>query len=295
MVINLLNGLHFNTTNLIYRIRQKLRFLFRSKSYFTRNVNSSDSEVTSYIEALPEILNDRKSVTKFRRKMAYREILEHLGYKEGKRYLARIESLVAKEKVTSLVELNRQNDMFGGPITFNYLGYGRVSPTTLRYISTALEISNHFTVSSKTSVIEIGCGYGGQAAILNRMFGIKEYCCFDLPPVLELVDAYLQGIQSDLAIKHGKLGETKETWDLAVSNYAFSELSHDLQFKYLSEVLSKCSSGFMIMNSGVTNKTGRSFGKMNLEEIREFLPLLEVIEENPLTGPDNYVIVWGKR
>jgi hypothetical protein len=51
-------------------------------------------------------------------------------------------------------------------------------------------------------------------------------------------------------------------------------------------------SGFMIMNSGLTNKTGRSTGKLTITEIREFLPNLKIVEEIPLTGPDNYVILW---
>lgn len=225
--------------------------------------------------------------------MAYREILEHLGYKEGKKYLEKIESLMPKEEVARLINLNRQNDLFGGPITFRYRGYGNVSPTTLRYISTALEIASKCGVSSNTSIVEIGCGYGGQAAVINRVFGVSDYTGFDLPPVLELIDRYLKGINSSLVIKRGSFEEIDYSWDLAISNYAFSELSRDLQLKYLEEILTKCKSGFMIMNSGATNKTGRSTGKLAVEEIRDFLPNMRTIDEVPLTGPDNYVIVWG--
>jgi len=227
--------------------------------------------------------------------MAYREILEHLGYKEGKKYLQRIQTLASKEDAVELINLNKGNDLFGTPITFSYGNYGDVSPTTLRYISTALEIANHFEVLSRTSIVEIGCGYGGQAAVIGRTFGVKDYTCFDLPPVLKLIDRYLQGIDSDLTVKRGSFNQKSNSWDLAISNYAFSELSRDLQLSYLEEILSKCKSGFMIMNSGVSNKTGRSTGKLTIDEIRQFLPHLRLIEEIPLTGPDNYVIVWGEK
>jgi len=227
--------------------------------------------------------------------MAYREILEHLGYKEGKEYLERIEYLISKEDAVRLVALNVANDLFGSPITFNYRDYGYVSPTTLRYISTALEIANHFEVSSSTSIVEIGCGYGGQAAVVSRTFGVKDYTFFDLPQVLDLINRYLQVIEPGLVVKRGNFGQKTKSWDLAISNYAFSELSRDLQLNYLEEILTKCKSGFMTMNSGVSNKTGRSTGKLTIDEIRQHLPNLRIIEEAPLTGPDNYVIVWGEK
>jgi trans-aconitate methyltransferase len=146
-------------------------------------------------------------------------------------------------------------------------------------------------LSPTTSVVEIGCGYGGQAAVLNRMFGIRDYTCFDLPPVLELIERYLVEV-SDLEIRRGDLAEKAYKWDLVISNYAFSELRRDLQIHYMENILLKSASGFMIMNSGLTNKTGRSTGKLTITEIREFLPNLRIVEETPLTGPDNYVILW---
>jgi hypothetical protein len=47
------------------------------------------------------------------------------------------------------------------------------------------------------------------------------------------------------------------------------------------------------MNSRKTDISGRSSGKYTLEEIKGVLPTFEVLEEVPLTGPDNYVIIWG--
>ena len=86
---------------------------------------------------------------------------------------------------------------------------------------------------------------------------------------------------------------TDVRWDLAISNYAFSELPRDLQKEYIIKVLGKSQRGYMIMNSGLKNETGRSNGKLTLDELRNLLPKFEVIDEDPNTGPDNYVIVWG--
>jgi hypothetical protein len=82
-------------------------------------------------------------------------------------------------------------------------------------------------------------------------------------------------------------------WDLVISNYAFSELPSDLQKIYVEKVLSKSDRGYLVMNSGMTNYSGRSGGKLTLEELRILLPEFQVFKEIPNTGPDNYVIVWG--
>jgi hypothetical protein len=210
----------------------------------------------------------------------------------GVLYKNRIELLLSPEKVANIIALNKHNDEFGNPITFNFKPYGKLSPTTLRYVATALEISQEIQVFPTMSIVEIGCGYGGQASVLNRMFGVLNYTCFDLDPVLDLIEIYLKMSNSNLQIRRGELTKPPTCWDLAISNYAFSELKRELQIEYLEKVLTKCNSGYMIMNSGRTNETGRSKGKLSINEIREYLPDSKVKEEIPLTGPDNYVLYW---
>ena len=78
-----------------------------------------------------------------------------------------------------------------------------------------------------------------------------------------------------------------------MSNYAFSELPAELQKIYIEKVVSKSKRGYLIMNSGLYNYSGRSDGKLHLAELRTLLPEFEILEEIPNTGPDNYVIVWG--
>ena len=45
------------------------------------------------------------------------------------------------------------------------------------------------------------------------------------------------------------------------------------------------------MNSGLGND--RSTGKLKLNELKKLLPEFRVIEEEPLTSDQNYIIVWG--
>ena len=279
--------------DLFFRLRNKIRRLVQSKTTFNKTQGKSDSQVTFYEQQLSRLLKSKKRLSDFRRKYDYREILEHVTYTQGKSYLEQIQEY-SPQNYIELIEKNRANDLFGNPYEYQYPGVGRVSPTTLRYISTAIDIFETIRLNKESVVAEIGVGYGGQAAILERMYGIRNYSAFDLPLVIQLSNVYLNSVNSKLKFTSSGLSSDKNTtWDVVISNYAFSELHRDLQLSYIEHVIAKSKSGYMIMNSGRSNITGRSEGKLSLDEIRNYIPNLQVKEEVPLTGPDNYIIFWN--
>ena len=279
--------------DLFFRLRNKIRRLILSKTTFNETQGKSDSQVTFYEQQLSRLLKSKKRLSDFRRKYDYREILEHVTYTQGKSYLEQIQEY-SPQNYIELIEKNKANDLFGNPYEYQYPGVGRVSPTTLRYISTAIDIFEITRLNKESVVAEIGVGYGGQAAILERMYGIKNYSAFDLPSVIQLSNVYLNSVNSKLKFTSSGLSSDKNTtWDVVISNYAFSELHRDLQLSYIERVIAKSKSGYMIMNSGRSNITGRSEGKLSLDEIRNYIPNLQVKEEVPLTGPDNYIIYWN--
>ena len=279
--------------DLFFRLRNKIRRLVLSKTTFNETQGKSDSQVTFYEQQLSRLLKSKKRLSDFRRKYDYREILEHVTYTQGKNYLEQIQEY-SPQNYIELIEGNKANDLFGNPYKYQYPGVGRVSPTTLRYISTAIDIFETIRLNKESVVAEIGVGYGGQAAILERMYGIRNYSAFDLPSVIQLSNLYLNSVNSKLKFTSSGLSSDKNTtWDVVISNYAFSELHRDLQLCYIERVIAKSKSGYMIMNSGRSNITGRSEGKLSLNEIRNYIPNLQVKEEVPLTGPDNYIIYWN--
>lgn len=279
--------------DLFFRLRNKIRRLVLSKTTFNETQGKSDSQVTFYEQQLSRLLKSKKRLSDFRRKYDYREILEHVTYTQGKSYLEQIQEY-SPQNYIELIEKNKANDLFGNPYEYQYPGVGRVSPTTLRYISTAIDIFETIRLNKESVVAEIGVGYGGQAAILERMYGIRNYSAFDLPSVIQLSNVYLNNVNSKLKFTSSGFSSDKNTtWDVVISNYAFSELHRDLQLSYIEHVIAKSKSGYMIMNSGRSNITGRSEGKLSLNEIRNYIPNLQVKEEVPLTGPDNYIIYWN--
>ena len=279
--------------DLFFRLRNKIRRLVLSKTTFNETQGKSDSQVTFYEQQISRLLKSKKRLGNFRRKYDYREILEHVTYAQGESYLARIQEN-SPQNYIDLIKGNKENDLFGNPYKYQYSSVGRVSPTTLRYIATAIDIFETIGINEDSVIAEIGVGYGGQAAILERMYGIENYSAFDLPSVIQLSNVYLDSINSKLKFIYTEPITAKNNyWDLVISNYAFSELHRDLQLSYLECVIAKSKSGYMIMNSGRSNRTGRSEGKLSLDEMRKHIPNLQVKVEVPLTGPDNYIIYWN--
>ena len=82
----------------------------------------------------------------------------------------------------------------------------------------------------------------------------------------------------------------EQEFDLVVSNYAFSELPRAVQLEYMEKVLVRAKHVYMIMNSGGSNLTGRSEGKLSCAELMSAIPGLQIQDEIPNSGVDNYVL-----
>jgi putative sugar O-methyltransferase len=281
------------TQDYYFRVRNRIRRFVARKSVFNSADGLSDSQASFYVEQVRKLLGDEALLSNFRRKYDYREILEHVSFSLGKQYLDLIELSMPNSYNQLLLE-NLRNDSFGNPYRYKYSERLCISPTTLRYIYTAIDIERTLGLGRNESVVEIGVGYGGQAAVLESLYKVSNYDAFDLPEVISLANVYLKKINSKIHFDSRDIHIAQDkVWDIVISNYAFSELNKDLQIRYLDTILRKTSRGYMIMNSGRLNVSGRSTSKLSVNEIAEFLPTMRIKEEYPLTGPDNYVIYWG--
>lgn len=261
---------------------------------FSRDARRSDSQITFYEKSVRDIIQSDRKFNRFRRVYNYREILEHLSFADGLKYLGELNKDFPQWRLR--VEEFRLNDKIGKPRVYEYDGVGKFSPTTLRYIFVAHDLERLFGNQKISRVVEIGAGYGGQFAILQRLRKIPDYLIFDLPEVQMLIEKFL----SKLLIEPAKLPKFPPSEfenlpiDLVISNYAFSELPREIQTVYLAEVCQYARNGYLIMNSGIGNFTGRSDGKLRLEEIRRFIPNIQIHPERPSTGPDNYLLYWNE-
>ncbi len=291
MFLNLI----YNVIDLPLRFRNFYIRKARNISLFSKDRIYSDSQAAFYENAVSKIISQDSSYKRFRRIYNYREILEHLSYEDGKKYLELIN--ISKRYTRGDIKKFTLNDRVGKPRKFHYEKIGWISPTTLRYVKIATDIESIFRLDQITKIAEIGAGYGGQISILNSIDESSkfEYTIFDLTSVQMLVQKYLLNFRP-IKVHYGNIeGANDVKFDLVISNYAFSELPSELQKMYLEKVLVSAKNGYLLMNSGLENVTGRSVGKLSVNFLKSIIPHIEIYPENPVTGPDNYLIIWREQ
>jgi len=269
-----------------------LNILSRSKKLYVQSSDyRSDSENGRYAQVVYDALKSQKKFDNFKMNKTYRGILEHVTKEQGSSYLeilhARNDQILENGLSTVL-----KSDSIGNPQKYSYQGIKiPLSPTTLRYLKVASDLKLLFG-NKLGCVAEIGGGYGGQALVNDQLLDVSHVRIFDLPIVNELINRYLNSYLFHGAYETTFINnESENKYDLAISNYAFSELPETVQKIYIKKVLSQSSRGYLTMNSGFGGK--RSSGKLSIGELRDLLPEFEVFEENPLTSQFNYIICWG--
>lgn len=271
--------------------RRYLKISLGNRVFAHKAEYRSDSENGKYGAVVTNALRSQKAFDNFKRKRAYRRILEHVSRAQGADYLrivlARDDGLVQAATRTVF-----QSDEVGNPIKYPYEGMQQpLSPTTLRYLKVASDIRGLFG-DKIDRVAEIGCGYGGQTLVNDQLLKINSATLFDLPFVNELIRKYLNSMLMNGAYKVTTINEAlPENYDLVISNYAFSELPSVLQLAYVRKVVANARCGYLTMNSGLGGE--RSVGKLSLQQLQDLLPSFEIFEEEPLTSEFNYIIVWG--
>jgi len=207
-------------------------------------------DTTPYAEICREAVEDDKVFAKFKQDPRYTAILEHVSPEHGGRY---IEHILEYELNDEMIDEFKDNDDLGGPNRVDYgEPFGKVSPSTLRYIRNALDISYFFGEGELNKIVEIGGGYGGLCKTISCLCDFDEYHIYDIEPASKLQEKYLSkfGIK---AVHHSVPEETKDI-DLVISNYAYSELGENLQDLYYNNVIKNAKKVYMILNRGQVSR-----------------------------------------
>jgi len=254
--------------------------------------NRSDSDNGVYVAFVQEAVENYDVFKNFKRHPDYQMVLEHVGQADGMKYLNIIKN--QSPEFLDVIDKFKNNDLIGNPVTCSYPETGQISPTTLRYIKVASDLKKYFGLNIGERIAEVGVGYGGQLLINDQIFSVNECHLFDLPPVLDLVSKYLESFILNCSYKVITINQCSGNfpYDLVISNYAFSELPSHLQRTYIKKVMSRSSKGYLTMNTGLEGHA-TELNHLKLDELRTLLPPFEVIAENPITSPNNYIIIWG--
>ena len=270
---------------------------FFNQKYLSGSKFKSDSEkIEDYLNAVDRAVRSGRRFNGFKRDKSYQIVLEHVTEQLGSKYLEVILSRDDGFFENGIKSIN-QLDEVGRPIKYRYetpLGPMLLSPTTLRYLKVASDINGLFG-SSFECVSEIGGGYGGQALVNDQLLRVKHAEIFDLPIVNNLITKYLNIPVLNGSFSVSTLNQAVEkSYDLVISNYAFSELPIELQTQYIKKVIAKSKCGYLTMNTGLKANKNRGKDRITPEQFQSLIPSAEIFEEIPPTnGDNNWLIVWG--
>lgn len=265
--------------------RKASRFLiFNSKYRQTKTSISDDNVYPRFAMAAAE--NELK-FRNFRRSSEMVSILEHVSEQQGGMYLDHIISNNFYSKI-QIQDMCSEN--VGNPLKVKYDVIGEANPTTLRYIKVMGDLEKYFGSMNNLVVTEIGIGYGGQARIITSKHIPKEYNLIDLDEVLKLGERFLNSCTSYECFKYLSGNKIEQLHsDLLISNYAFSELTRSVQDEYLNKVIINSKRGYVTYN----HINPEYFNSYSIHEFAEKIPNSRIIEEVPLTHPDNKIVIWS--
>jgi len=228
-------------------------------------VGSSVSAPSAWVEIAAAAADGTVSTAGLRRLKPVMDIVETVPPGDGIAYAKLIQRLggdfLSEEKTIRV-------DRWGDPIRWPGFLLGTptaFSPTSLRYLATALWLREEGLVERGGTVVEIGVGFGGLAA-MNRIVSVAGTVAVDLPQVEGLAARMLGEVGLGGCLLEKKIPEGPFTF---VSNYAFTELSARVQDIYFEKWIRHSRHGLIVSNANIFS---RSIGG------RDDTALLELLE-----------------
>ena len=159
----------------------------------------------NYQEIILSQVHDNPTEWNFKSNIYYQEILEHVSETQGYDYLNTIINKFGtfyNTYKTDLVNMCKENDLYGKPVKFVFCNFTECSPANLRYILHSLLILEFIINKNLNNIdfIEIGGGYGGLCFFLNKIsilfnISINSYTIFDLYGPCKLQEKYLKNFR----------------------------------------------------------------------------------------------------
>ena len=155
----------------------------------------SQQDTDPYAQICKEAVDNDSKFKTFKQDPRYTAILEHVPYEQGREY---VETIQQYEIDQDLIEIFKENDTVGGANVLEFdKPFGMISPSTLRYIQNALDISYFYGEGELNKIVEIGGGYGGLCKTINCLCDFGEYHIYDMEAASKLQEKYLSYFEID--------------------------------------------------------------------------------------------------
>lgn len=233
------------------------------------------SATDSYADICNEAVADDEVFKTFKRDPRYTPVLEHVSAEDGQRY---IRGIMQYDLDSQIINAFKENDTLGGSQIVEYdEPFGKISPSTLRYIQNTLDISHFVGECDLSKIVEIGGGYGGLCKTISCLCDFDEYHIYDMEPASKLQKKYLSNFDVGNKVVTHATPEKIENVDLLISNYAYSELNLDLQNAYYENVIVNSKRVYMILNKGQVSRQvllerAKEDFVINVEKVLDFWP-----------------------
>ncbi len=266
-------------------------------------MSTSLSDVPSYRDFCRDAAADNARFAGFREDPAYCSVVSSQLRHDGRDYLS-----VLKHRGFDLdfFEAIRDLDRVGGPTLLTFDGIGAVAPQTVRYVKVLSDLELLFGSLDGASIVEIGCGFGGQCAAIARRYRVGRYTLVDLPEPLLLARRYLDALAiGGVATLETDALPPDADYDLVISCYGLSEIRREVQEVYLARVLQRAAAGYLVWNNErlkqIRDWQLGQYGSETLygDELIARLPGAHRLGADWMAAEDyihqNQLIVWGDR
>jgi hypothetical protein len=250
--------------NLFYRFNNKKSIQIKeSKSFTTGGTSIADSDLFGAFPTLCGLAaEDDQIFSTFRRYEIFLKVVDFVRMEQGFLYIDEIlkHELGGVNISNNYKKTLKSIDSVGKPKKYRFNGHGIYSPNALKYLKVYLDLRKLFGDLSNFKLTEIGVGFGGQASVINQLNKPISYHLYDIPPVLNLASRVLNKLNlgGNFHLMDGRQPEFFNS-DLLISNDAFSELSREIQDKYLKNVVINAKRGYITWNSWSSTHLGGVF------------------------------------
>jgi hypothetical protein len=226
------------------------------------------------------------SSANFRRLRAVTEVVETLGPCDGRHHARNIVSTGHGDWLNSPEMLALTT--WGNPLRWPSFLLGvphSYAPTSLRYLSHVLWLKDQGMVGEGAHVMEIGVGYGGLAA-MNSLVSQAQTTLVDLPEVERAAMTMLAENGLAHAANLSSTPQVTDRIDCVVSNYAFTELTTDLQERFLDQYLIRATHGMILSNANVFSaRIGGKSDDALLTSLKRRGIEAQIVHDHPLFSP----------
>ncbi len=138
----------------------------------------------------------------------------------------------------------RLQDSMPTLLALDAIGRQPISPTMIRYFYRACDLGDWCPSMNGGRIVEIGGGFGGLAAVINKLYQPASYAIVDVKPARDLQKRFL--LEAEEKVTFLSPGQSPGKIDLLIADFSLCELSHEIRNQYATWLFPKADYGALL-------------------------------------------------